>query len=182
MAGSDRLHRRLVFQPRHHAGPAPGLPALVETLELHSPRPGRYRLIRRLVDDHGLCACLQAEGQRPEDLLSRIDAVPLTRQWQVETGFVAAHRTLAEPPRAFHRRLMLARWGVMLRRKIPVGVGVSLLAMAAAAEPLHLPLHSPPGALMVGAPLLLLLLYFLRGAAPCIELPHLPRAGKSADW
>lgn len=285
MAASDRLHRRLVFKPLHHAGPAPGLPALVETLELHSPRPGRYRLLRLLVDGQGLCARLQAEGRQPQDLLSRIDGVPLARQWQVEAGFVAARshrleeacgihlvltgaevrldaltmkmdvpetpgvparielgepgpaprslpedllavlgwswsalkrapdgfigclrlqggrrmrsldaehklldtarhlaRTLAQPPADFHRRLWLARWGVTLRRAIPVGVVGSLATLAAAAEPLQLPLHSPSGLLLVGAPLLLLVLYYLRGAAPRIELPHLPRAGKSADW
>lgn len=286
LATSDRQQRRLVFQPRQHAAAVPGLPALHESLELQSPRPGRFRLQRRVSDEMGLSCTLMAEGARPDELLERIEAVPVERHWHVEPGFVAARsllvdeaaphaeplltgaqvrleamtltmqvpetpgvparieigrttrglralpedllavlgwswstlqrapggfvaclklhggrghrsedaegkllatarhlaRTLAEPPRAFHRRLFLARWGVALRRAIPVGVGGMLATMAAAAEPLDLPLHSPPALLLVGAPLALLVLYFLRGAAPRIEWPRLPRAERPGSW
>lgn len=94
LAASDRMARRLVFQPLRHAaasvGDAAGLPALTEWLELESLGPEAFRLTRVLTRDDGLCARLQTEGASPGELLERIEAVPARRQFATGPGHVIA--------------------------------------------------------------------------------------------
>ena len=49
LAASDRLERRLAFQPVEHAGQVGETSALRENLVLENPWPGMHRLTRLLV-------------------------------------------------------------------------------------------------------------------------------------
>lgn len=95
LAASDRLQRRLIFRSVRHAPesvPAAGdvaepHAAVLDTLQLESPSPGYFRLTRTLCEDGGLRATLLAEGERPGDLLARVEAVPPQRQFHVGPGY-----------------------------------------------------------------------------------------------
>jgi hypothetical protein len=97
---------------------------------------------------------------------------------------VAAHpaRTLAEPPAQYHARHRLARWGVVLRRGIPmltlvllaVGLwGVSRLAVGNETGAWVLLLHVPTAMLAIG--------FSLQEMAQ-FEFPPLPRAMDAPAW
>ena len=96
LARSDRAARKLVFQPVEHAA-APGQPALQELLQLECPasaRAGTMRLTRTLHLPGGLQAVLSAEAPpeatAPGELLARVAAVPLQRQWLCGAGWLLA--------------------------------------------------------------------------------------------
>ena len=87
---SQRLERRLVFKPVEHAGGCAGEAAVQETLQLDNLESDRYRLTRLLTQPGGLQARLQVEGPAPPDLLARIEAVPVQRQFSTGPGFSSA--------------------------------------------------------------------------------------------
>lgn len=95
-------------------------------------------------------------------------------------GHVA--RTLAEPPRRFHERQRLARWGVTARRSVPLAASIGLVAAAAAVPSLGLAPDSPIRMLIFNAPPLLLGLFFCLREMPRIEIPPLPRPSAAGAW
>lgn len=93
LAASDRAARRLSFKPVDHAA-APNQPALQEVLQLECPPAGPLRLTRTLRLPSGLLAVLISEGKTdsatPAELLARVLAIPLQRQFLFGPGHVVA--------------------------------------------------------------------------------------------
>jgi len=91
-------------------------------------------------------------------------------------------RTLAEPPAAFHDRLLRARWGVTVRRALPLTLAVAALA----ASPLLLYLELSDDSLwrmvIFNAPPLLMVAFFSLHEMPRFEIPPLPRRPTAASW
>jgi hypothetical protein len=97
---------------------------------------------------------------------------------------VAAHlaRTLAEPPTRFHERLVLARWGVFLRRGIPVWTFLALL-LAVAVIPRSVVEGNPRAwILLFHVPTALIALSFCLQELPQYEIPPIPRRGSQDHW
>jgi hypothetical protein len=89
LAASDRLARRLHFQPVQHAADG-DTPALTETLQLECHEGGHHRLTRLLAPDAGPPATLQAMGSDLARLLAEVDAVPRSRHFQAGPGWHTA--------------------------------------------------------------------------------------------
>jgi hypothetical protein len=91
-------------------------------------------------------------------------------------------QSLSEPPGRFHDRWIAARWGVVLRRAIPVLTFVALVATVlrlphfAAAE------GSDLWVLLFQVPTALIALSFCLQELPQYEIPPLPRRSAAADW
>lgn len=98
LAASDRLQRRLVFRAINHVGDADGQPDLRETLVLETGSVKDFRLTRHLTLPGGLEATLTTEGADLGELLARIDAVPLRRQFRAQPGFVIAENHRLDAP------------------------------------------------------------------------------------
>lgn len=100
LAATNRVERRIVFKAIEHGDALPGLEGLRERLELDVGRPGAAcRLTRTLALPCGLEARLEAHGVQPANLLARIEAIPLQRQFRWGEGFVVAesHRLAPTP-------------------------------------------------------------------------------------
>jgi hypothetical protein len=289
LPASDRLARRLVFKPIEHADPAIASSTLIEGLQLEQPEDDTYRLTRTLALPCGLQATLQTDGTDPGELLARIEAIPLQRQFQRGAGYAvalchrldatkggavtapmvltraAAHveglklamkvpavtgipadieleaapddsidlpqdllavlgwswarlvrvgkawtcslrlrgsgpdrsrdaetklertaqhlaRTLSEPPPRFHDQRVAARWGVVVRRSIPLLVTVSLIGLAAAVPSMGLSENSVLRMVIFQSPPLLLGLVFCMRELPQIEIPPWPRRPSQSAW
>jgi len=289
LPASDRLARRLVFKPIEHADPAIASSTLIEGLQLEQPEDDTYRLTRTLALPCGLQATLQTDGTDPGELLARIEAIPLQRQFQRGAGYAVAlcHRldatkggpaaalmvltratarieglrlamkvpavtgipadieleaahgdsvdlpqdllavlgwswarlvrvgkawtcslrlrgsgpqrsrdaeakldrtaqhlaqTLSEPPPLFHDRRVAARWGVVVRRSIPLLVTVSLIGLAAAVPSMGLSENSVLRMVIFQSPPLLLGLVFCMRELPQIEIPPWPRRPSQSAW
>ena len=289
LPASDRLARRLVFKPIEHTDPAIASPVLIESLQLEQPDDDTYRLTRTLSLPCGLQATLQTDGNDPGELLARIEAIPLQRQFQHGEGYAvalchrldatkgdavtalmvltratarieglrlamkvpavtgipadieleAAHgdsidlpqdllavlgwswarlvrvgkawtcslrlrgsgpdrsrdaetklertaqhlaRTLSEPPPRFHDQRVAARWGVVVRRSIPLLVTVSLIGLAAAVPSMGLSENSVLRMVIFQSPPLLLGLVFCMRELPQIEIPPWPRRPSQSAW
>ncbi len=91
-------------------------------------------------------------------------------------------QTLGEPPRRFHERRVAARWGVALRRALPLLICVGLIAGAVAVPSLDLGPDSIFRMLIFHAPPLLLMLGICLREIPRIEIPPLPRASSAPTW
>lgn len=96
----------------------------------------------------------------------------------------AAHlaRTLAEPPSRFHARLYRARWGVVLRRAVPLLVSLLLLIGTLFLSKLDLDQNSGLWMALFHAPPLMLVAFFCFREIPRIEIPPLPRVSATATW
>lgn len=96
LPASDRVARRLRFKPLEHTPGGDG-PALHEELELESFDADDHRLTRRTRSADGLEAVLVADGPDVEELVQRLEAVPLQRQFVEGDGWRAAlsHRARA---------------------------------------------------------------------------------------
>ncbi|MBY0467740.1 MAG: hypothetical protein K2Q07_02055 [Burkholderiaceae bacterium] len=96
----------------------------------------------------------------------------------------AAHlvQTLAESPLRFHERWSARRWGVTVRRAIPLLVTVSLIATAAAVPSMGLSEDSLWRMVVFQSPPLLLVLVFCFRELPQIEIPPWPRALTQPHW
>ena len=90
--------------------------------------------------------------------------------------------SLAESPQRFHARHRLARWGVTLRRAVPLLACVAILGATFGVASLDLAENSIWRMLMFHAPPLLLLLYVVLPEMPRIEIPPLPRRPRSPTW
>lgn len=107
-----------------------------------------------------------------------------SRDAQAKLARTVSHlaTTLAEPPHRFHARFAAARWGVALRRSVPLLVSLALIAGAAAFPRLGVARDSALWMLIFNAPPLLMVLFFCMREMPRIEIPPLPRASKSPTW
>lgn len=96
----------------------------------------------------------------------------------------AAHlvETLAEPPRRFHERWSARRWGVTVRRAIPLVVTVGLIGTAAAVPSMGLSEDSLWRMVVFQSPPLLLVLVFCFRELPQIEIPPWPRGLSQSHW
>jgi len=96
----------------------------------------------------------------------------------------AAHiaRTLAEPPRRFHERYLGARWGVVLRRGIPVltlvmlALGLWVLSRFAVGR------ETGAWVLLIHVPTVMLAISFRMQELAQFEIPPLPRPPPAAAW
>ncbi len=104
MAASDRMARRLLFKPQHHAEAG-----LTETLLLDEPEHGGWRLARALVDTQGLRASAYAQGDDIAELLQRVQAVPAPRHYSRGAGWAIAWslRLGGDAPIVMHAELRL---------------------------------------------------------------------------
>ncbi len=301
LAASDRAARRLAFKPVEHAAAGDGQPALREVLQLEDAGRGRWRLTRQLTLPGGLQAALQAEGASPADLLARVSAIPLQRQYSAGAGVQVVRqqrlegavgssadtaenraalaaapvlmsqataqvdglllrfkvsavkgisgeielertgeqtlelpddllavlgwswarlvqrqqgwtsrvrlrgegykrsrdaetkldlavqhlaRTLAEPPARFHDQRVGARWGVVVRRALPLIGSAAMIAAAAVFARLEpdLAQDSVLRMLIFHAPPILLVILFSLNELPRVEIPPLPRRPRGASW
>ncbi len=91
-------------------------------------------------------------------------------------------RTLAEVPAHYHERLAAARWGVVLRRAIPLILSILLVLGALATSNLNIAEDSQLRLLVLNAPPVLLVLFFCLREIPSIEIPPIPRRSKALDW
>jgi hypothetical protein len=132
---------------------------------LQRARQGWTGVLRLSGKDEGV------HGTRSADALLRLRAT-------------VAHlaRTLAEPPAHFHQRLKRQRWGVTLRRAVPLLTGIGLLLGAAAVPKIDLAEDSVLRMLIFHAPPLLLVVFFCLREMPRIEIPPRPRAPATAHW
>ncbi len=96
----------------------------------------------------------------------------------------AAHlaRTLAGPPADFHERHRLARWGVVLRRSIPVltlvvlALGLWVLSRYAIGQ------ETGAWVLLIHVPTVMLVISFRLQELAQFEIPPLPRRLAAAAW
>jgi len=96
LARSDRAARKLQFKPLDHDAAGDAQPALREVLQLDSLGSARWRLTRLLELPAGLQAALHAEGASPAELLARLEAIPLQRQFLAAPDFLVAKQLRLE--------------------------------------------------------------------------------------
>lgn len=149
------------------AGATPALPEdLLAVLGWHWPRLERGR--------EGWSGSLRLRSNEPER----------SRDAEGKLERMAQHlaQTLAEPPRRFHERRVAARWGVALRRALPLLICLGLIGGAVAVPSLDLGPDSIFRMLIFHAPPLLLMLGICLREIPRIEIPPLPRASSAPTW
>ena len=98
LSASNRIERRLVFQPIMHGSETPAYADACEILQLESPRPEVYRLIRTVTLGNGAAAKLLTDGQNPGELLARIETIPPQSQFQLVADIPIALSYRLAPP------------------------------------------------------------------------------------
>ena len=116
---SQRQDRRLAFKPVDHAGGNADLPDLRETLQLEGLASGSWRLTRTLTAYCGLQASAQALGRQLDDLLARIEAVPLRQQFRAGPGYLLARSYSADGDATPLTRGVLQVPGLRLTLNVP---------------------------------------------------------------
>ena len=91
-------------------------------------------------------------------------------------------QTLAEPPARYHEQRVAARWGVVVRRGIPVLTFLGMILGIMALPRLGIPEGSPIRLLIFNAPPLLLAIGFCMQELPRFEIPPIPRRSAAAGW
>ena len=91
-------------------------------------------------------------------------------------------QTFTEAPARFHERLTGARWGVVLRRSIPLLISIALIGAAAATAKLPLAPDSPIRMMMMNLPGFLMVFVFCMRKMPVIEVPPFPRRLNAPAW
>lgn len=107
-----------------------------------------------------------------------------SRQARERLARVLAHlqATLAEAPAAWHARHRAARWGVSLRRSLPLALGLLVVGLGLWGAQRTERAEAWLGALANGAPPLLLVLLFMRREMLRLELPRWPRPPAHEAW
>jgi len=103
-------------------------------------------------------------------------------EFRLEQAVVHLARTLAEPPRRFHERLVRARWAVAFRRTLPLLSCLALIAATAALTLVPIPQDSMILMMIFNFPPLLLLILFGMRELPRFEIPPLPRPSTASSW
>jgi hypothetical protein len=131
-----------------------------------------WRVLRR--SGTGWSSSLRAPGSEPGR----------SRRIEIALEQTVAHlaRTLAEPPRQFHDRLVRARWAVVFRRMIPLLSSVALIAAGAALTLVEIPQGSMLQMIIFNLPPLLLFVVFCMRELPRFEIPPLPRPSTAQSW
>ncbi len=101
-------------------------------------------------------------------------------QWRAAAAHLA--RTLAEPPSRFHERHAARRWGVTLRRAVPLLACLGVIGAALSVPAMKLSEDSVFRMLIFNAPPLLLGLLFAFRELPRIELPPPPQRLTAPAW
>jgi hypothetical protein len=91
-------------------------------------------------------------------------------------------QTLGEPPPRFHERWRAARWGVFVRRALPVLTVLSVIAAALVLP--RVPIQERPGlvTLIFHVPIALIALSFSLQELPQFEIPPVPRRSTATSW
>lgn len=107
-----------------------------------------------------------------------------SRDAEIKLERTAVHlaQTLSEPPPRFHEQRVAARWGVVLRRSIPLLVTLGLIGGAAAVPSMGLSENSLLRMVIFQSPPLLLGLVFCMRELPQIEIPPWPRRPAITAW
>ncbi|MCG6204856.1 hypothetical protein LPW26_09425 [Rhodopseudomonas sp. HC1] len=117
-------------------------------------------------------------------LKARGSGAELSRTIEARFEQAIAHlaRTLSQPPAAFHATQVRARWGVALRRALPLLFFGSLIVGAAGLTLVDIPQDSIFNLLLMGAPPLLMIGAFGMRDIPSMEIPPLPRRIDHPAW
>ncbi|WP_420133193.1 hypothetical protein [Rhodopseudomonas sp.] len=117
-------------------------------------------------------------------LKARGSGAELSRAIEARFEQTIAHltRTLSQPPAAYHATLARKRWGVALRRALPLLFFASLIVGAAALTLVDIPQDSIINLLLMGAPPLLMIGAFGMRDIPSMEIPPLPRRMTHTAW
>jgi hypothetical protein len=91
-------------------------------------------------------------------------------------------QTLAEPPRRFHERFLVARWGAAVRRTLPVLTAVGVVGVAMLVPVKVVEAHPFVRLLLMNLPLLCIGLSFTLQEMSRIELPPRPRLDPAPAW
>ncbi|MBB4199775.1 hypothetical protein CCR94_23990 [Rhodoblastus sphagnicola] len=99
LSASNRIERRLAFKPIVRDSATTGCAGASEILQLENPRPPLFRLIRVVTLASGATAKLTTEGDDPGELLARVEAVPLERQfrWVADIPIAFSYRLTPKP-------------------------------------------------------------------------------------
>jgi hypothetical protein len=133
-----------------------------------------WRWARLERQGEGWASTLKVRGHEPQRS-RRAEA-----DWQTTVVHLAS--TLAEPPARFHERMAGARWAVVLRHAMPLGVGAGLVAGSMAVPRLAMEQSSALRMLVFNAPPILLGIGFCLKELPRFELPRWPRRSRAAAW
>jgi hypothetical protein len=131
---------------------------------------------------HGWTGVLRLHG---EDQLRRGGKGALrSHDAEARLRLTVAHlaETMNEPPWRFHERMVRRRWGVTLRRAVPLLGSVGLLLGAAAVPRIDLAEDSVLRMLIFHAPPLLLVAFFCLREMPRIEIPPRPGIDNAGRW
>jgi hypothetical protein len=129
------------------------------------------RLVVERTGWHSRAKLARKEPRRSADAVAKLERA-------------AAHiaRTLAEPPRRFHERYLGARWGVVLRRGIPVltlvmlALGLWVLSRYAVGR------ETGAWVLLIHVPTVMLAISFRLQELAQFEIPPLPRRLPASNW
>ncbi len=123
------------------------------------------------------------EGWRTK-LRLRGDSARRTRRAELALERAALHleQTLLQPPGAFHDRWRAARWGVVLRRAIPLLTFVALVGTVVGMPHIAAADGSELWMLLFQVPTALIALSFCLQELPQYEIPPLPRRSNASDW
>jgi len=123
------------------------------------------------------------EGWRATlDLRGRGAARSADAEAQLQRAAQHLARTMAEPPARFHEQFLVARWGVTLRRAVPLAVCLGVVGAALAVPLLKLSEDSVLRMLIFNAPPIMLGLFFALREMPRVEIPPLPRRPTAPRW
>jgi hypothetical protein len=127
---------------------------------------------------------LPDRGGWKSKLRLRGDSLQRTRGAEQALELAATHLalTLTEPPARFHDRRVGARWGVALRRGIPVLNIIFMLAVLAVLPHVMVEPEAGPLLLLFHVPTALIALSFTLQELPRFEIPPRPRRSGAASW
>lgn len=114
----------------------------------------------------------------------RGSAAQRTARGEAALALAGAHLadTLARPPADYHDRHRAARWGVCLRRAIPLLTPVALALTVLSLPRFEVGENPGPWLLLYHVPTMLIALSFCLQELPAMEIPPLPRRLRTNSW
>lgn len=166
--------------------PLPGLRGIAADLTL-TPAPGpRPELPEDLLAVLGWdwARLIRSDAGWTSKLRLRGAVLRRSRTAEAALERAAAHlaRVLTEPPRSFHDRHRLARWGVVARRAIPTLTALAMVVGALLLPYLTDPRKSGLWMALHYVPIGLLALSFKLQELPQFEIPPWPRRPREPRW